>query len=198
MNLGTHRVRRRRGSAARIGTALLAATTMVLLSACSGHESAAGSGPNASASPASAVAFSRCMRSHGLERFPDPESDGQLAKVTPGQLGVSAAAYRTAHDACAHLLQPSTSQAQQTLTGLRDFARCMRSRGVNGWPDPTLDDNGDPVFDLHEQVNPGLPPASNTADTCTSLLRPPPGQEGVVLCNGIGEDGCHHYGRPGG
>jgi hypothetical protein len=36
-----------------------------------------------------AVAYSHCMRSHGVPRYPDPYSDGQLPKVGAQQLGVA-------------------------------------------------------------------------------------------------------------
>lgn len=35
---------------------------------------------------------------------------------------------------------------QHVLTEERSFARCMRSRGVPNWPDPSIDSQGRPVF----------------------------------------------------
>ena len=40
--------------------------------------------------PPSAVAYSRCMRSHGVPDFPDPDSNGQLPKTTSGSSSGSA------------------------------------------------------------------------------------------------------------
>jgi hypothetical protein len=37
---------------------------------------------------------------------------------------------------------------QQMLTVGRKFAQCMRSHGVSNWPDPTLDSQGRPFFNL--------------------------------------------------
>jgi len=37
---------------------------------------------------------------------------------------------------------------QQALTEMRSFARCMRSHGVPNWPDPTIDSQGRPFFDV--------------------------------------------------
>jgi len=31
---------------------------------------------------------------------------------------------------------------------MRSFARCMRSHGVPNWPDPTIDSQGRPFFDV--------------------------------------------------
>jgi hypothetical protein len=143
----------------------------LLVAACSGSGSAAGSGgSNAgeSTTSPSAVAYSACMRSHGVPNFPDPDSNGQLPKETAQQLGVSPSQFNAAQRACQHLL-PNTGSTgsfdqqeqqcytagncppalvQQMLTVGRKFARCMRNHGVSNWPDPTLDSQGRPFFNL--------------------------------------------------
>jgi hypothetical protein len=189
-------------------TAIATAVVALLTAACSGGGSrspavanvasrtASASSSTSNSAPASALAFSHCMRDHGLTQFPDPDSSGALPKIGPRQLGVSSSRFQAAQSACAYLLQPSDAQTQQTLDGMRDFARCMRNHGVRNWPDPTLDSDGQAEFDLHGRINPDEPPATRTSDQCAHLLHPTPGQDGVVLCNGIGEAGCHHYGRP--
>jgi hypothetical protein len=194
--MGGLRVLPRSRSGRRAAAPAMIIAAGLLLAACGGS----GASPSASRSSTfgPAVGFSACMRSHGLAEFPDPDSHGNLPKVTPQQLGVSTSQFNAARSACAHLLRPSTGQAQQTLNGMRDFARCMRSHGVRNWPDPTIDGDGRAVFDLHGRVNPDGPQANRASDECSHLLQPPPGEDGVVLCNGIGEAGCHHYGRPAG
>lgn len=154
------------------------------------------SGSASSSAPASALAFSQCMRSHGVRNFPDPASSGGVPKVGAQQLGVSSSQLQTAQSVCAHLLAPNQAQAQVILSGMRDFARCMRSHGVRNWPDPTVDNSdGQPVFDLHGRINPDSPEMDHTSGQCAHLLsQATTGQEGTTLCNGIGEDGCHHYG----
>ena len=88
------------------------------------------------------LAFSQCMRSHGMPNFPDPQRFvGGNVKLTIHQLAPSQAAM----SACSHLLptnggSPSQETAQQQRTKLADelsFARCMRSHGVSRFPDPT-------------------------------------------------------------
>jgi hypothetical protein len=87
------------------------------------------------------LAFSQCMRSHGLPNFPDPQRFvGGNVKLTIHQVAPPQAAL----SACDHLLPTnggSASQtAQQQRTQLADelsFARCMRSHGVSRFPDPT-------------------------------------------------------------
>jgi hypothetical protein len=193
------RQRRARPFRARTAAAVIATVVLTLLAAaCSGGSpSSAGSGgsPHAggSSSP-SAVGYSRCMRSHGVPTFPDPESAGAIPKVSPQQLGVSSSHLRAVQSTCAYLLQPTQAQAQLALSGMWDFARCMRSHGVPNWPDPVTDRSGQPVFDLHGQVAPDSPQIETKSDECSQLLHSTPGQTGTVLCNGIDEDGCHHYG----
>jgi hypothetical protein len=175
-----------------IGAAALA----LLAAACrSGGGSSGSDSPQAGGSTRSpsALAFSACMRSHGVHTFPDPDSNGAIPKVTPQQLGVSSSQFQAAQTACEHLLKPNDAQVQLTLSGMLDFARCMRSHGVHDWPDPTTED-GQPVFDLQGRIAPDSPQIAHKSDQCANLLHSAPGQNGTVLCNGIGEDGCHHYG----
>lgn len=179
-----------------IATAGLA---LALLAGCSGRPSAAGpAGPPTAGSP-SAVAYSRCMRADGVPDFPDPVGRGGVPKVTPQQAGVSDARFQLARRACAQLLQPAQAQVPRMMTGLLNFARCMRSRGIPNWPDPATDRNGQAVFDI-PGIDPDSPRVSHAAGACTHLLVPSTtGPTTIQLCHGIGEDGgCGGYGDPGG
>jgi hypothetical protein len=156
--------RERRAAFATIGTAALA-----LLTACGATSPSTGSSSSmaadgSSAAP-SAVSYSACMRSHGVPRFPDPDSGGELPKADAHQLDVSSSQLQAAEQACRRLL-PNDSSAintgsvqqcmeasdcppglvQHTLTEERRFAQCMRSHGVPNWPDPSIDSQGRPVF----------------------------------------------------
>jgi hypothetical protein len=76
---------------ARTATAIIAAAALALLAvACgsgSGSPPSAGSGgsPHRDGSPNSqkALAYSRCMRSHGVPKYPDPGSSNALASGLP-------------------------------------------------------------------------------------------------------------------
>ena len=138
---------------ARVSGALIAVT--LLVAACGGADS-----PSAGASTgsSSAVAYSACMRSHGVPNFPDPSASGQaVVKADPQQLGVSTAQYDRARQACLHLLpNTGTTQEQQQetrcamagtcsqavvqlwMSGLRTLAQCLRTHGMPNWPDPIL------------------------------------------------------------
>jgi hypothetical protein len=152
-------------------TAIIATGALVLLAAaCSGRPSSANvSGPGSTARPAnssSAVAYSQCMRSHGVPSYPDPGSDGALPKTSAQSLGVSNSTYQTAENACHRVLPASgeslpqqarqcsltgdcpPSLVQHMLAGGRIFARCMRSHAVPNWPDPSVDSQGRPFFNV--------------------------------------------------
>ena len=169
---------------------LIAATSLVLLTACSGTAGTAGS--------PSAVAYPQCIRSHGVPGFPDPAGNGAIPKPTAQTLGVSSARLQTAQSACQPLLPAATSSQQQAqqclqagvcpqvlvqqmLTADRSFARCMRAHGVPGWPDPVIDAEGRPVFDLvpvgitHRQTH--SPPISNELAECGRLAPASAGME---------------------
>ena len=88
------------------------------------------------------LAFSQCMRSHGLANFPDPQRfAGGNVKLTIHQVAAGNPHYQTAMNACTHLLPNRGGGSQETTrTQLADelsFARCMRSHGVTRFPDPT-------------------------------------------------------------
>jgi hypothetical protein len=88
-----------------------------------------------------ALAFSHCMRSHGVPNFPDP--DGQVNFPPLGQqaLGVSKQATLVAQDSCKHLLSKGGStgtpqQRQRKLAFGLKVARCLRTHGYPTFPDP--------------------------------------------------------------
>ena len=144
MNNSTRVLRRPRRAwppAARTAAAIIATAALALLSAaCSGSPSSTSSGGSSNTSGSAnskALAYARCVRSHGVPDFPDPNSAGEFNKTTMAQLSASNSQYQTATQACAHLLPNSggVSQAviQQAMDGMRRFAQCMRSDGVSNW-----------------------------------------------------------------
>jgi hypothetical protein len=152
--------------------AIIAAAALALLAAAcgsGGSPSPAGSGGSpaagGSAGSPSAVAYSACIRSHGVPTYPDPNSSGQLPKTDAQLLGVSTSQYQAAQHACQHLLptggsiQQQEAQCmqnsdcppalvQQMMTADLKLARCMRSHGVPNFPDPTNGGSGGPFFPI--------------------------------------------------
>jgi hypothetical protein len=121
------------------------------------------------------------MRSHGVQHWPDPSSSGAFDKtqLTPQRLGVSTSLIGSATQACQHLLpntgQPRTTHAEveAALSGMVRVAACMRSRGVQGWPDPTVDrehpNDPRPVFVL-ASLDPNSPQISADIRACQHFM----------------------------
>jgi hypothetical protein len=166
-------------SSAAAAAAVATAGLALLAAACggspAGHVAQLGSATtesttNSSAAPAQqngAVAFARCMRSHGVPNYPDPTSSG-LVKESLQQLGVSGSRFQAAQSACRHLLPnggqpPSQAQVQRVRAQALQFSRCVRNHGVPNFPDPASDgripdpatvgiDQGSPKFEAANQA----------------------------------------------
>jgi hypothetical protein len=138
-----HRGRRRAGLR-RAGLLAAALACLALLAAaCS---SAAGSGTGAGSAGGSArhseLAYSQCMRAHGITHFPDPNAQGDISlNAGPGTgLDPSSPQFKAADNACKSLLPPrrAMSPAQQAKARAQSlkYARCMRAHGISDFPDP--------------------------------------------------------------
>jgi hypothetical protein len=81
------------------------------------------------------------MRSHGVPNFADPNSQGAFSGTSNGKSGngvnPQSPQFQSAQRACSKLLPGGTpaQQAQRVAQALQ-FARCMRSHGEPGFPDP--------------------------------------------------------------
>ena len=154
---------------AQTAAGIIAAIVALLAVACSGSPSSTAPGGSAhargSATSPSLVAYSRCMRSHGVPGFPDPTSSGQLPKTDAQLLGVSSPQLQAARTACQHLLPAGGSLQQQEAQCMQNsdcppalvqqmmnadlkLARCMRSHGVPNFPDPASGGSGGPFFPI--------------------------------------------------
>jgi hypothetical protein len=90
-----------------------------------------------SAQLSAALAFARCMRSHGVPDFPDPDPDSQ-GNFPSLHLAESTQTTAAANDACKHLRGTATpKQRQQKLAFSVKVAQCLRAHGYPNFPDPT-------------------------------------------------------------
>ncbi|HUC14012.1 MAG TPA: hypothetical protein VMS00_06120 [Acidimicrobiales bacterium] len=112
------------------------------------------------------LAYTSCMRSHGITNFPDPVGNGGIPKdaVIRAFDAVSNSQAEAAQNVCRHLLppggslsgrpvQPVTAQQQQDYL---KTATCMRSHGIINFPDPTFSEGS---------VNLRLPSSIDTHST---------------------------------
>jgi hypothetical protein len=91
------------------------------------------------------LAYSRCMRAHGVSDFPDPDSQGRiLIQGGPGSdLNSDNPTFKNAQNAC-QSKQPKPTAAQQAQAeayALR-VSRCMRAHGIKDYPDPSSGSGG--------------------------------------------------------
>jgi hypothetical protein len=114
-----------------------------------------------------ALAYTRCMRSHGVGDFPDPTTPagGGVAfqmNAGPGSdLNADDPTFKAANQGCRALLpggqQPATPPSPKIASEVR-WARCMRSHGVPSFPDP----NSQGAFDSAklDNISPGFQTAT--------------------------------------
>ena len=125
----------RSGPRRALALAALAATAM-LATACGNSPS----GTTGSPQYQKALAFTRCMRSHGALGFPDPTSQGT---ITVTQALLTNPQIRSAAPSCKNLLPRGAVQLPAALqrkleTQALQYSACMRSHGVPNFPDPII------------------------------------------------------------
>jgi hypothetical protein len=180
-------MKQRDASAMRPAAAAVITAVVILASGCSG-----GSSPNATAGASgstSAVAYSSCVRSHGVPNYPDPGPSGQVPKPDPQLYDVSTTQLNTALRACQSLTPTAgeTSEQQQEtqcalaydctqavvqpwMSGLRTLAACLRAHGEPNWPDPILTSQGIPHFDYTSTgIDHHSPAVWNKVQRCITL-----------------------------
>lgn len=93
---------------------------------------------------AAAFQYARCMRQHGVTNFPDPHvtttpGSVRISMMAPASAGASPA-FKSASKACQDILpgpqNAGPSPGQPKKQDLLAFARCLRSHGISGFPDP--------------------------------------------------------------
>jgi hypothetical protein len=162
-----------RGGRPRTGLIVSAMLALVLLAtACAGGSNGpgvagGGSSSTPSASPAgdprdAALAYSQCMREHGVSDFPDPDAAGA---VNNPQLKEASDVLAEAQKACRDL-SPEGGAADgvgRDSSRVLAYSQCMRDHGISGFPDPQPDPSGGWVIPKNGKYDP-LDPAVQRAD----------------------------------
>ncbi len=188
--------KRRDSSTSRTRAAVLAATlcTAALALAAAGcggspgsgvaqigsttSKSSATGGSSPAGSSANPLAYSRCMRSHGVANFPDPDSQGRIlitSGVSNGKktgVDVNSPQFKTAQKACQSLQpnggRPSAAQQASAQQAMLKFAQCMRAHGVPSFPDP---EPGKPItLGKKAGVDVNSPAFKSAEQTCQKLV----------------------------
>ena len=181
-NDSTYHDRRRPRRSRSGGIAMIAAgviTTGIMAAGCGGSSKAADS-PSVGSVKAGALAYSQCMRAHGIKDFPDPKSNGQIQmSAGPGSdLLPTNPQFSLAQQSCKSLMPgpPSIAQQHKDLAAALKFARCMRSHGVPTFPDPqaqsgpsTQSQSGGGSQNNTSGIDPKSPAFQSAMQKCRSL-----------------------------
>ena len=156
-----HRGRRRKGvRRACLLAAALACLALVAAACSSPPKTGTGAGPGGRSARHNELAFSQCMRAHGISAFPDPNSQGGIDLGSgPGGTGINPKSpqFKAANRACRSLLPTHTlspaQQAEAKAQGLR-YSQCMRAHGISDFPDP----NSQGAIQIQANAGSGLDP----------------------------------------
>jgi hypothetical protein len=111
----------------------------------SGSSNAAGSG-SASDRRGALVAFSACMRKHGVPNFPDPKAVGHGYGLTIGNEIANSPQFKNAEQVCKKLLPnggaPTAQEQAKQLQEALKYAACIRAHGMPDYPDPKVHGGG--------------------------------------------------------
>lgn len=173
--------------AARLAVAVVIAVLAPLAAACAhSAKNPAGGGSASSGNSdarAQALAYARCMRSHGISDFPDPDGSGGGVGFTlhggpNSDLNHNNPRYQAADQACRSLLPgggTAPHQSPQEIAKEARLASCMRSHGFPSFPDP----NSQGAFNLSgiDRNAPAFQSALKTCEAASGLSGPIPVQD---------------------
>jgi len=168
--------------------ALLLLAAAPLLAACGSSNT---STTSAASFQSQGIAYSKCMRSHGVPNFPDPggrngggiqiqasAESGSGQTLTVNGVPISAPAFQSASQACQKLMpKPKATPGGLALAkknGVK-FAECMRSHGVPNFPDPQIQSGpgggvGVRIGGPGSGIDPRSPAFQSAQKTCGKLL----------------------------
>ena len=174
VNDGRKAIKHRRHSAS---IALVVFAFALAIAACGSS-----SKPQSASHDNAFLAFSRCMRSHGVSDFPDPSPGGGIHLSQGSGINPSSPSFKSAQANC-HKLLPgggptSGHPSAQAKAQMLEISQCMRQRGVSDFPDPTLSppsnpngysailDRGGAVLAIPDTINTRSPAFKQAAAAC--------------------------------
>jgi hypothetical protein len=149
--------------------------------ACGSPSSSSGSSaglPTLQTMTADGLAYAKCMRSHGIQNYPDPtvQDSGQQQSVgfkVPAAMrdlpGFNAAAKTC--QAKTHFGTITPAMMQAGMAKAVKFTDCMRSHGISNFPDP-VEKNGMIGFGSASGVDRNSAQFKAANSACTPLMGP--------------------------
>ncbi len=136
------------------------------------------------------VAFSQCMRTHGVPSFPEPTEGQLLIRDRNGHgsgLDPGSARFQAARKVCGKLLpnggMPTPAEQAKMQEAALKFSQCMRTHGVPSFPDPEFSHGGGAVRLKARSggpggIDPSSPQFQAAQKACQSILPLPKGAKG--------------------
>jgi hypothetical protein len=124
--------------------------------------------------------FSRCMRSHGVSKFPDPGGDGSIEITGSAGIDPRSPTFEKAQQACQRLIgggkPASPAEEAKARRQALAFSACMRHHGIADFPDPDFSGgrigiriDGGPGSDL----DPHSPAFQAAQQACQGFMKGP-------------------------
>lgn len=128
----------------RLPLAVVVVSGVLVVAACGSSNKPSSPSRSASNLAAAGIRFASCMRSHGVAKFPDPNTSGggvSFSVKSSSGINLASPSFQAAQTACGKLLpgggpgavKPSAAAKAQMLA----ISQCMRAHGVSAFPDPT-------------------------------------------------------------
>jgi hypothetical protein len=146
-------------------------------------DSQSGGSPTSSAGKADSVRrYASCMRTHGVAKFPDPQtsSGGVSLTIGPGSgIDPQSPVFQAADKACKKFMPgggkaPSPAEQAKALAQMLKFSACMRAHGLKTFPDPTSSSGGIQLsLNKNGDLNPRSPLFQAAQKTCQSAMPGP-------------------------
>jgi len=139
---------------------------------------AAGCGAGATAPAATTatgpLAYSACMRAHGIAGFPDPNAKGNLIVTPADHFDPSSPIYRAAEGACAKLqVGPgggmTPAQQEHVFQKLYRYVLCMRKHGIP-MADPFKGANSGVGIVVPRSIDPASAAFTSADEACKPLI----------------------------
>jgi hypothetical protein len=138
------------------------------------------SGSASGSAKGNGLAFSQCMRQHGITNFPDPGSNGGITVNGGIGLDPNNPKFLAASEACKSLLpnggQPDPAEQAAMQQAALKFSQCMRAHGIADFPDPQFSNGGHGMsIQLPSSIKFNSPQLQAAQKACQALLPKPGG-----------------------
>lgn len=130
-----------------------------------------------------ALEFAKCMRSHGVPDFPDPNSNGTIQFGSGSGANPGSPQFQKAQEACRKFLPnkgapPSPAQQAKMMAQALQYSKCMRAHGITSFPDPQAVNGGIRIAlrsGKGSNLNPNNPQFQAAQKACQGLMPGPKG-----------------------